>query len=205
MMWGDQSSRRRGGRSPGLLAAMPLLLIVHACFEPVASQNQAAPATIATAAAPANASASVQRRLVLDGKGLTAIAPDGRQTSIPFGVDRASAIRMMADVLGPPDSVGTNQECPIGAMQFASWSKGLSVNFQEGKFVGWDGAVDLKTARGIGFGSSRAALDKAYDPTIEETSLGTEFDADGVTGVLESAAPDAAVSALWAGMTCVAR
>lgn len=143
--------------------------------------------------------------LTLAGSGLVLTpSSDGKAEQIRFGSDEKGVIAAVSTVLGK-SAQGTNGDCPSGPVQFATWSKGLTANFQDGKFVGWAGAVDLKTARGIGFGSSRAALVKAYHPTIEQTSLGTEFTVDGITGVLESASNDAAISDLWAGMSCVAR
>jgi len=40
---------------------------------------------------------------------------------------------------------------------------------------------------------------------VEESTRGIEFTADGVSGILASNAPDARVTALWAGATCVFR
>jgi hypothetical protein len=144
--------------------------------------------------------------LMLSGDGLLAVArPDGPTRTIAFGSAQSSVIESISSFLGTPDQEGDNEECPAGPVHFASWSKGLMANFQDNKFVGWGGAVDLRTARNIGFGSTRAQLDKAYDPTIEESSLGVEFSAEELSGILESTAADAAITEIWAGVTCVAR
>jgi hypothetical protein len=58
---------------------------------------------------------------------------------------------------------------------------------------------------GIGVGSTRAQLDAAFDPQITQSSLGTEFSAAGLGGVLESPAPTARITSLWAGTGCIFR
>lgn len=144
--------------------------------------------------------------LTLEGDGLRMVdAESGRATAIPFGTPEDQTIAMIGTAFGPADTRAPNDECPSGPVRVASWNKGLSANFQDGKFVGWAGPVALKTMSGIGFGSRRAALLRAYDATIEQTSLGTEFSANGIGGVLESDASDAAISDMWAGVSCVAR
>jgi hypothetical protein len=104
----------------------------------------------------------------------------------------------------PPSNVDTLNECGEGVLNMAGWDNGFTIYSQDGKFVGW-ASVDQRTAEGIGFGSSRAALDAAYHPEVAESSLGWEFYVNGLSGILESNAPDAAISEFWSGMTCVMR
>jgi hypothetical protein len=40
---------------------------------------------------------------------------------------------------------------------------------------------------------------------VFQSTLGTEFSAGGIAGLLESAGPQARIVALWAGMVCIAR
>jgi hypothetical protein len=59
---------------------------------------------------------------------------------------------------------------------------------------------------GIGVGSTRAELQAAYAAAaVDSTTLGVEFTAGGLQGVLESDARTAPIVALWAGAACVAR
>lgn len=162
--------------------------------------NAAEPTAVASPTsvnAPANPSAV---RIAGDG-----LSVGGKR--VTFGTPRAAALAEIgAGMGGAPDSQGTQEECGPGPLGYASWNKGLQVYFQDDKLVGWSGAVDLKTAEGIGFGSTRSAVETAYHPTIEATSLGTEFTTkDGLSGTFESDAKDASVSDVWAGMTCLAR
>lgn len=191
----------------GLLLAA--VLMIAACDDGEGANNAVAPASNNAAVAQNNvvAAADAGPALVLEGEGLRLIDPvTTHATPIPFGTDKAMALRAIsAGMKGAPDTQTSNSECGEGPLEMASWNKGLSVYFQDGKFVGWGGAVDLKTMNGIGFGSTRAQLDAAFSPTVEESSLGTEFHAAGLSGILESTAKDAAISEIWAGMTCIAR
>lgn len=104
---------------------------------------------------------------------------------------------------------GTNRDCGAGTVQVASWADGLSLVFQEGRFVGWslgrraDG--EIGTAAGIGPGSTRAELDAAYNPVVRQASVGNEFSAGGLYGILDGASAEARITDLWAGVNCVAR
>jgi hypothetical protein len=104
---------------------------------------------------------------------------------------------------------GTNQDCGAGPVQAASWPDGLSLVFQNGRFVGWGlGARAigrLATAAGVGPGSTRAELDAAYSATVSQTSLGSEFSAGGLHGVLDGTSAEARITDMWAGVSCIAR
>ncbi len=74
--------------------------------------------------------------------------------------------------------------------------------------MGWglsSGASGLTTASNVGVGATRAELTDAYAAQISQTTLGTEFGAGGLAGLLASAAPDARITDMWAGRTCIAR
>ena len=106
---------------------------------------------------------------------------------------------------GPPTGRGANSECGEGALEFAEWKDRITVWFQDGRFAGWDSEGDLKTAGGVGLGSARADLAALPGFEVEESTLGTEFRVGGVSGILASNAPDAMVTDLWDGATCVFR
>ena len=84
---------------------------------------------------------------------------------------------------------------------------------QDGRFVGWSASPQAADARGeplatmagVGPGRTRRELESAYAARIEETTLGTEFEAGGLSGVLDGRAPDARIDAMWAGTSCVFR
>jgi len=85
-----------------------------------------------------------------------------------------------------------------------------SFDFEDGKLAGWDldGRENGKfaTGNGIGIGMTRKALEAAAGSIdVGETSIGNEFTAGGVSGLLSTLAPDGKVTNLWAGVTCIAR
>lgn len=134
-------------------------------------------------------------------------AERGNTRLLAFGTAEEMTVAVLERVLGASASeLGRNSECPAGALDFARWDA-LTVWFQDDAFAGWaaESGGSLGTAAGIAIGSARSDLEAAYTAEIEETSLGTEFTADGVHGVLDSDAPDAAVVVLWAGTTCIFR
>lgn len=85
-------------------------------------------------------------------------------------------------------------------MDFVSFG-GLQLAFQDGKLAGWSlsGTVPaLRTKSGLTVGSPRRALGAIE--IDEESSLGPEFEADGIGGVLDEEGEK--IVALWAGYTC---
>lgn len=148
--------------------------------------------------------------LAVDGEGLRLF---NRATSaaspIPFGRAQQDVLTAMRRVRGPADQ-GTNQDCGAGPVQYAIWPDGLSLVFEDGEFAGW--SLDQRarggpgTAIGIGPGSTRAELESAYaDVKAMQTTLGTEFAAGGFFGLLDGKEPNARVTYMWAGVSCVAR
>ncbi len=159
---------------------------------------------------------SVEARAGLNGQELR-LGPNGLLSGPPglhsnavfaFGMPRAEIVAAVTAIRGAPTGTGANAECGAGPMEFVHFG-GLSLNFQEGRFVGWSvsppaGARPLEDHSGLRLGTARANLTDADQPpaTIETSTLGVEFDADGIGGLLSSDAPDATVTHLWAGTNC---
>lgn len=148
-------------------------------------------------------------RLAVEGEGLRwFLSPNGSARPLPFGRPKSGILASLERVRGPANE-GTNQDCGAGPVQVASWPDGLSVIFQDGLFVGWgleqrtNGGI--ATAAGIGPGSTRAELDAAYNATVRKTSLGSEFSAGSLHGVLDAASAGARITDMWAGVSCIAR
>jgi len=125
-----------------------------------------------------------------------------------FGMARAEIVAAVAAIRSPATGSEANQECGAGPMEFTRFGP-LTLNFQHGRFVGWslDGpasAQPIEEEMGLGIGSARAHLTDgdAGEARIETTTLGVEFDAGGIHGLLGSDAPDAVVTHLWAGTDC---
>lgn len=165
--------------------------------------NAAAPAT-----GPQGPEKNRPARILLAGGGLI-IAPTGggKARLIPFGTPTAATLEAVAKAVGRgPSRRGSNEECGGGAQTFAGWDEILTLWFsEEGGFVGWDSDGELATAEGVAVGSPRSALDGLEGVEIAQSTLGTEFTASDISGLLASDASDAKVKALWSGSTCVFR
>ncbi|WP_119718460.1 hypothetical protein [Cognatilysobacter tabacisoli] len=169
----------------------------------------------APAASPADEPApATTLQLALDGEGLRLVDPaSGATRPLAFGQPIAPVIDAVRRSQGTAPTQSTNGECGAGALDMATWPDGLTLVSQGGTFRGWslnprsgtDASARPTTMAGIGLGSTRAELDVAYNATITPSSLGTEFAAGGLYGVLGSARADAPITALWAGTSCVFR
>jgi hypothetical protein len=137
--------------------------------------------------------------LTLDARG---IQPTVSQLRVDFGRAQMGVVDTVTRLLGEgPAQVVTNAECGAGPVTAASWSDGLTLNFQEGNFVGWVNTdPDLPAGGGIRPGQSRLDLPQG---NFSITSLGTEFSRSEVYGLLTE--NDEAVRIVWAGTTCFFR
>lgn len=140
---------------------------------------------------------------------LTLVLPNGSARHVAFGMSRAEATRMLKTALGNPIEEADNQDCGAGSLGYAAFRDGLSLYFEGDKFAGWDldgrDSPKFTTANGIGIGMTRKALEAAGKVEVGETTIGQEFMMGDLSGLLSSGAPDAKVTNLWAGVTCIAR
>jgi len=147
------------------------------------------------------------------------IAPDGislidvnsgSARHITFGRPRDEAVDAARAALGAPEGEAEMAECGAGPMTMVEFEGGLTFNIMDGNFVGWslDGVQQgsITTTSGIGLGSTRAQLENAYAvEMVEESTLGHEFTAGAMSGLLTSPEPDGKITDLWAGTSCVFR
>ena len=145
--------------------------------------------------------------LALAPDGVSIVLDSGSTRHANFGMARDVVVPMVSAALGKPTGTGTNSECGQGPMEMVDFKGGLNLEFQDGKFVGWD--VDGRekggytTMNGIGIGSTLKDLRAAFgEVTVENSSLGDEFSAGDLGGLLTSLKPDATITHLWAGSTC---
>lgn len=142
----------------------------------------------------------------LEGDGLRIMMiPSGSARPLPFGTPEADAIAALTRIEGgSPREEGFVPDCGV---RFATWDDGLTTYFMDGRFAGWsvrDG-TRFTTVSGIGIGSTLAEVEEVYFVRVQPSSLGTEFVAGDLAGLLDSDSPDAIVTHLWAGITCIAR
>ncbi len=144
--------------------------------------------------------------LAIDGDGLRLVDPErGSARPLVFGTPRAAVLAALADRSAP--ETGRQAECGAGPLDFAEWPDGLRLYFQDRAFRGWalggrGRKPELSTMSGLAIGSLRAALEAAYDARIFESTLGTEFTAGALSGLLDGPGKGAQVTHLWAGVSC---
>lgn len=145
----------------------------------------------------------------IEGEGLRLVLQTGATRALPFGTGKAQTVEILDRLQGSKGEASRNEECGAGPVDFVQWKNGLSALFQDDKFVGWslgDDGKGLTTMNGIGIGSTRAELTAAFaGVTVEESTLGQEFSAGGMSGILNGPGANATVEALWAGVSCVFR
>lgn len=195
---------RLNGPAINRLTSLAAILLMAAC-----APRPTAPATGSVPATPATASAALPKplplALAIEGEGLRLFNPvNGAARSLPFGTDRTLVMTALAG-RGSADS-GTQSDCGAGPLDYAVWPDGLMLYFQQDKLTGWalDGraAGKVTTAAGIGPGSSRAELEATYAATVMQSTLGTEFIAGDLYGLLDGPGPKASIAAMWAGVSC---
>ena len=143
----------------------------------------------------------------IDGEGLRVfVLSTGSARPLPFGSDSALVhAALVRTTAGAPVETGSGGDCPGS---HARWANGLTVRYLEGRFVGWslrDGDGTVATMTGVGIGTTRAQVEDALVIQVSSTSLGTEFTAGGLAGLLDGPGAEARVTNLWAGETCIAR
>jgi hypothetical protein len=146
-------------------------------------------------------------RLEANGVALSGNGDTSRRAA--FGMSRAEVLRILAPALGNPIEEGDSQECGAGTLGFATFREGLGLYFEDGKFAGWDldgsDGGRFFIPAGVGIGSTRAKLEAASPVKVEDSTLGIEFSAGGISGLLSARDPAGQITNLWAGVTCIAR
>ncbi|MCY7338943.1 MAG: hypothetical protein LH465_03170 [Sphingomonas bacterium] len=184
-----------------------------ACSEQAEPENVTAAPTVPPVTIPVPRPAAQTPSLALEGEGLRLFNRDsGAARPVAFGTVRAETLAALA-FRGPPE-IGKQNECGAGALDYAAWPDGLKLYFQNGAFAGWavnghgKGGTNtpaLTTAAGIGPGSTRAQLTDAYDARFVSSTIGTEFTAGGLAGLLDGPQTTARITDLWAGVSCIFR
>ena len=186
--------------------ALVALMAVAAC-DRSATPAPAEPATPAVTPA-AEAPGMPDGGLAIEAEGLRLFDDTGAARAIPFGTPQATAIAAVAaSIGGAAPEVTTNEECGAGPTQFAEFSNGLQLLFQNDQLQGW--FVDeagVTTVDGMGVGSTRASIEGSRTVEMQEDStLGAEFSSGDVGGFLTDATPQGTVTSLSAGLTCFFR
>lgn len=131
------------------------------------------------------------------------LQPIGTALRIDFGRSEAGVVAAVSKLLGQqPTGRSINEECGAGRVTEVPWANGLTLNFQRGSFLGWtsrkERGAPVSTTLGLMPGQTQESLTAV---SFKDTSLGSEFEADGVFGQVENSK----VGLLWAGVTCFFR
>jgi hypothetical protein len=158
-----------------------------------------------TAAAPAAPPSVV---LAPDGVEITNGA--GAPARLAFGAARDPVLAQVGAVMNGPGEQAEQEECPAGPLTTTQYPSGLQLVFQDGNFVGWAAqprpGSTLRTAPGIGIGSTVGQLRAAYPvATVGETSLGIEFTAGDLYGIVSDSTAAGQVEIMFAGINCIFR
>ena len=186
------------------LGAAALLLAACDGSGTEAGNDASAPAgNLVVAAAPPPAPVTAKPGGTLEADGLR--LGDGRR--LAFGTEKGAALKDLSAAIGkPPTEQSDDQVCgDLSMVDSAGWDGKFYALFDEGRFAGWEDRGLFRTKSGLKVGSSRADLAALTDVAVEESTLGVEFSAGGLGGVLSSEAPDAKVTSFWGGATCVFR
>ncbi|MBW4485310.1 MAG: hypothetical protein KME14_22470 [Tildeniella torsiva UHER 1998/13D] len=190
------------------LLGLSLLITTTACTSETTAPAPAPPDAETPAETPTETPQSEEVGLILTGEGLQLVnLQTGSTTSLAFDTDMAPTLDAVTQILGTPEEVSQNSECPSGPLTIATWPNGLALNAADDTFVGWamrpsDDDTALTTASGIGIGSTRQELETSYTVEVVDSSLGVEFSAGDLYGLLTSPEPTGTVTNLWAGVAC---
>ncbi len=136
--------------------------------------------------------------------------PDGIRINnsnlrIDFGRAQPGVIAAVSRLRESEPEISVNPECGAGVLTLARYAEGLTLLFQNNDFVGWTNASSsIYATNKFGPGATRAAVETT-GVRIRETSLGYEFELEGVFGLIEEPGPVGQVTLMWAGTTCFFR
>lgn len=172
--------------------------------------NVAAPAANDSATANDQGHTQDGPRLLLTGTGILADGTDS--SAVRFGASRADTMAAATRTLGRERAMNAIEDCSgSGPAQAADYGA-LVLFFQQDRFVGWEQRAAserpyIGTAGGASVGNTRATIATGLGGpiTVEQSTLGTEFNRGEISGMLASDRPDAVVERLWAGMNCAMR
>ena len=141
-------------------------------------------------------------------------APQGGEPPrlLAFGTSRATVESLAERAIGAATERSRNEECGAGAMEFTEFGA-LTLNFQDGEFVGWfaDEGTQVPITGGFVSGITRVDLESGGSVTmIPETTLEGEFEyvsrsGEAFGGFLDGTGADSRVVAFYAGTNCFFR
>lgn len=148
---------------------------------------------------------SDQPALSLTIDGLIVPEPTTRQArQRPFGSDQFELTQELGKAIGNFTGQAENADCASGALTSFDYPGGLTLFFQERKFVGWDfdGQGSFATMNNVRIGSALRDLRTGAEVQLQDSAAGTAFTMGDLHGLLDGDKPESKVTNLWAGATC---
>lgn len=185
--------------------ALAVPLAVLAACGSADSDTDADTATGGETSAPAGAEIA-EGRAELRGDGLAI----GSETFL-FNAGRAEVTTAARRIFGGEGLQGTNEECGAGPVDSVQYANGLTLNFQDDKFVGWlarpgseDAPGTVETAGGVSPGDPKTDAEAmpGYSMMADSTLDGEFSTSDGIGGFLDETS---GVVGLYAGTNCFFR
>ncbi len=128
-----------------------------------------------------------------------------------FGISRTEALSRVAALRGRASATGVGRGCDGPSLNFARFGM-LTLWFRNNIWVGWSltgprGRRPIDTEYDLGIGTPRGEIDNMDDSPVvfRRTRRGTEFEAQGMQGLLSGPGPRAQVVAIRSGETCAGR
>lgn len=138
--------------------------------------------------------------------GLGLASADATTTAtLPFGAPFHESLRSLTTILGHDFSVYLPEECPAGPVVVVSFTRQIDLIYQQDRLAGYmlrPGST-MTTQAGVGLGTPLAGLGSFATLEIMESSLGWEFQAGEISGLLSER--EGIVEHLWSGTVCIFR
>jgi hypothetical protein len=129
--------------------------------------------------------------------------------NLNFGSDKAAVMTALQSAEGAPRSVDTGSMCEDGSGRVFDTVlyDGLSVYFLNSTLSGWRvSKAQFTTLDGVGPGSTLTQLRAAFGGVkVTDSSLGAEWSAGALGGVLSGKSDDSIVGEMFAGDLCIIR
>jgi hypothetical protein len=129
--------------------------------------------------------------------------------NLNFGSDKAAVMTALQSAEGAPRSVDTGSMCEDGSGRVFDTVlyDGLSVYFLNSTLSGWRvSKTQFTTLDGVGPGSTLTQLRAAFgEVKVTDSSLGVEWSAGTLGGVLSGKSDDSIVGEMFAGDLCIIR
>ncbi len=138
--------------------------------------------------------------------GISLLAYDGSAgIDLPFGAPFHQVMYTLYTAIPAQPEIWLQSECPLGPVITAEVGNDLSLVFQDDRLIGWSflPGTELTTPEGLALGLARGALETMPGVAFFDSTLGVEFEAGGVFGLLSE--DGQSVGYLWGGGVCIFR